>query len=252
MQCQTCELDKPETNFRPRSSYVVSGTTRKRARSLHCRKCEDDGWKDRGRCPRCKQPVDGVCQHCAAWRKTRLQQAKATVIEHYGGRCVWCSQSNPNFLTLDHRNNDGKDSRCGSARWRKTIASEFPDTLRLMCFNCNSARATYGDDAVLAALCGYEFHGHKLNCEKQRRIGEKEAILDHYGDCCSNCNCTGFVFLTIDHMDGGGKKHRAVIGNNIYRWLAKESFPSGYRILCWNCNVARNFSEPLNEGSLCV
>jgi hypothetical protein len=50
---------------------------------------------------------------------------------------------------------------------------------------------------------------------------------------------TEFVHLTLDHINGGGTKHRRE--NNkancaIYRLLAHQGYPDGYRILCHNCN----------------
>jgi hypothetical protein len=57
------------------------------------------------------------------------------------------------------------------------------------------------------------------------------------------CSCLGckedvFEFLTIDHINGGGGRHRAEVGsgNRFYRWLIKNGFPEGFRTLCYNCN----------------
>jgi len=71
--------------------------------------------------------------------------------------------------------------------------------------------------------------------EKQRKI-----VLEHYGGEKSHCSCCGeehLEFLTIDHINGGGNKHREEIGQGgLYRWLIKNNFPDGFRILCLNCN----------------
>jgi hypothetical protein len=40
--------------------------------------------------------------------------------------------------------------------------------------------------------------------------------------------------LTIDHINGGGFLDRK-IDSNTYRRLKREGYPSGYQILCWNC-----------------
>lgn len=56
---------------------------------------------------------------------------------------------------------------------------------------------------------------------------------------CPNCSETHLEFLTIDHINGGGAKHRASLkGNNIYRWLRINKFPNGFRVLCINCNFS--------------
>lgn len=248
MICEKCFTDKPATSFRPRSKYGKNGEFCNRSRSKVCNNCEYIIWKQNGRCPRCKNPVDGVCVGCALWRKKRTQEAKAVVFEHYGNKCEWCAQSIATFLTIDHKNGGGKIVRnAGVSRWRKIIKSGFPSDLRILCFNCNSGRAIYGDEAVLAAIAGLDLNRDLTNDQK-RRIKEKEHVLNHYGRSCAFCNQQAFVFMTIDHIDGGGRQHRKIIGNNVYRWLIKENFPAGYRTLCWNCNSARAFCD---DGVAC-
>jgi hypothetical protein len=67
------------------------------------------------------------------------------------------------------------------------------------------------------------------------------AVLRHYshGDpVCACCEETRLEFLSIDHINGGGGKHIREIGSNLARWLTKQGFPDGYRVLCHNCNFA--------------
>jgi hypothetical protein len=52
-------------------------------------------------------------------------------------------------------------------------------------------------------------------------------------------------FLAIDHIDGGGEKHRRTIsdgkrlcGLSFYLWLKRNNWPSGFRVLCHNCNFS--------------
>ena len=58
---------------------------------------------------------------------------------------------------------------------------------------------------------------------------------------CACCGVKGLIFLSIDHMNGDGAKHRKEIGggDKIYRWLIKNNFPTGFQVLCYNCNVAK-------------
>lgn len=47
---------------------------------------------------------------------------------------------------------------------------------------------------------------------------------------------TNILALTIDHVKGGGSKHRRNLGySSIYKRLAREAFPEGYQVLCMNC-----------------
>lgn len=233
--CSVCLLPKPIANFRSRSGN--------RLRSKVCGPCEYEAWQAAGRCPRCKNPVVGVCERCAQWRQERQVAARRSVIEHYGGACKWCKQDIDMFLTIDHINADGKSAHGvgGTRRWRKIITNGFQTDLRILCHNCNSGRAMYGDEAIQTAvgdtsesmICRGGLSRYQL-----RNIKDKAAVLNHYGSRCALCSHGRFVSLTIDHIGGGGRKHRSEVGNSIARWLVSNGFPEGYRTLCWNCNAA--------------
>ena len=70
----------------------------------------------------------------------------------------------------------------------------------------------------------------------------KIRVMRHYSDGVPQCACCGeqhIEFLTIDHINGGGRKHRKEMPTtNIYLWLIKHKFPKGFRVLCMNCNFA--------------
>ena len=55
---------------------------------------------------------------------------------------------------------------------------------------------------------------------------------------CACCGEARMGFLTVDHINGGGNAHKREIGSKLYSLLRKSGFPSGYRILCFNCNIA--------------
>jgi hypothetical protein len=58
---------------------------------------------------------------------------------------------------------------------------------------------------------------------------------------CPGCGESRFEFLTIDHINGNGNKHRKITGrgSHFYLWLARNNFPDGFRVLCYNCNCSR-------------
>lgn len=61
--------------------------------------------------------------------------------------------------------------------------------------------------------------------------------LEVYGNKCVCCGENRYEFLSFDHIDGGGIKHRKETKyGEIFRWLHKNKFPKGFRILCHNCN----------------
>lgn len=75
--------------------------------------------------------------------------------------------------------------------------------------------------------------------EERRRL--RDTVIQHYGEKCECCGEPAKEFLSIDHINGGGNKHRKAIkssGINLYRWLKNNNYPSGYRVLCMNCNWA--------------
>jgi hypothetical protein len=80
---------------------------------------------------------------------------------------------------------------------------------------------------------------------KKRYTEDKKIILEHYGGNPPKCACCGesrYEFLSIDHINGGGRQHRKTVhARSFYLWLIKNNFPEEYRILCFNCNCARGF-----------
>ena len=77
--------------------------------------------------------------------------------------------------------------------------------------------------------------------QKLREAGQrlKSEVLKAYGGVCQCCAESNPNFLTIDHVEGGGTKHRDSISGKIYRWLKARKFPPGFQVLCFNCNCGR-------------
>lgn len=80
---------------------------------------------------------------------------------------------------------------------------------------------------------------------KRNRVIKLEIIKAYGGKCqCpGGCDVVNPDWLSMDHIKGGGIKHRRelkVIGLDFYRWLKKSNFPKrGFRLLCYNCNLSR-------------
>lgn len=80
---------------------------------------------------------------------------------------------------------------------------------------------------------------------KKYRREYRRLVLSHYSNGKFECNCCGIdieQFLTIDHINGGGNKHRKETktrgGHHFYFWLKSNDYPEGYQVLCFNCNMA--------------
>lgn len=80
-----------------------------------------------------------------------------------------------------------------------------------------------------------------------KRENKKQKVLQHYSKSKTPfCNCCGSVikeFLTIDHINGNGNKHRIKSGKDMYHILHKENYPKGFQVLCMNCNFAKGVSS---------
>jgi hypothetical protein len=78
-----------------------------------------------------------------------------------------------------------------------------------------------------------------MNYSQRTRQRLRLNILQHYGGLKPVCACCGedhIEFLSVDHIKGGGAKHKKLLGAGFYDWLKKNNYPPGYRILCHNCN----------------
>lgn len=63
----------------------------------------------------------------------------------------------------------------------------------------------------------------------------KQDILNEYGNKCTCCKEKIWQFLTLDHINNTGAKHRKEIGKSggqvMYQWLKKHNyFKEGFRI----------------------
>ena len=82
-----------------------------------------------------------------------------------------------------------------------------------------------------------------------KKINEKNKlkVLIYYGGNPPKCVCCGEktpVFLTINHINQDGAKHRKEIGKgNLNRWIIKNHFPNKFEVLCWNCNWGKHINK---------
>lgn len=103
----------------------------------------------------------------------------------------------------------------------------------------NAVRMKRHPDRILAWWDAHPDYG------MERRRQEKRDLFQRYGGAkCSRCGEEEIDFLTIDHIGGGGARHRREIGTNIYKWLRENNYPVGFRVLCMNCNWATRHGRP--------
>lgn len=105
-----------------------------------------------------------------------------------------------------------------------------------------------------ATYCAYHREKDRISGRKKSKnaiVKLRNECLAYYGRECRCCGIEMLQFLTIDHEEGNGNIQRKklfgynISGIHMYRWLKKNNFPKGYRILCMNCNWATRY------GSIC-
>lgn len=182
-----------------------------------------------------KQVSTSVNKHRAA-----LRQA---AIDAYGRACACCGETVERFLTIDHVNGDGAEHRrqVGPAaqtyRWLRD--NEYPDGFQTLCWNCNCGRH------INSGLCPHTSTVKEpASASSRSRRKLKVAAVAAYGGKCACCGETELTFLTIDHVDNDGAKQRAnVTGNGrgtvMHRWLRQNNWPTGFQVLCFNCNSGK-------------
>ena len=83
-------------------------------------------------------------------KKHRVKM-KELVFSNYGGKCNCCEESNMKFLTIDHVNNKGREHvRSNGKRYLGFLLykwardNNYPDSLQVLCFNCNCGKQVNG------------------------------------------------------------------------------------------------------------
>ncbi|MDN5846516.1 MAG: hypothetical protein L0H53_09615 [Candidatus Nitrosocosmicus sp.] len=87
-----------------------------------------------------------------------------------------------------------------------------------------------------------EMYQNELLDRRNRKMELRKEVISHYSygkNECACCKESIFEFLTVDHINGGGRTHRKTHGGHFYEWLKSHNFPKGYQILCWNCNSTK-------------
>jgi len=115
-------------------------------------------------------------------------------------------------------------------RWRNKNRQRFREIQRK-----SEMRRTYND------------RKEKMNAWRKQYFQKlRLAVLVKYGGKTPKCACCGeshIEFLTIDHMGGGGSKHRIKLRNisfGIYGFLNRTKYrPDLYQVLCYNCNCVQ-------------
>jgi hypothetical protein len=111
-------------------------------------------WK---RCERCRAIIRShYSVEKSAARRKRLRDE--TFVRYGGYVCACCGEREPQFLQLDHINNNGAEhrktiGRCSGDSFYKWLKNNgYPPGYQVLCANCNFAKGRYG-------RCPHTIHG---------------------------------------------------------------------------------------------
>lgn len=82
---------------------------------------------------------------------------------------------------------------------------------------------------------------------RKYRMRMKDEAYAHYAGSPPKCACCGekeMVFLTLDHINNDGRRHRKEIGKmQLAAWVRKNNYPKEFQVLCFNCNCGKNVNK---------
>jgi len=132
------------------STYARNSRKRNALAGL-CIECGMHPCVDGSICDQCKiaqrQRRNKRSDHYLALAKKSRDKLRNEVLKAYGSKCACCGEIQPEFLAVDHINNDGAEHRrtVGTGLYQWLRKNGFPkEVFQLLCHNCNFAKAKYG------------------------------------------------------------------------------------------------------------
>jgi hypothetical protein len=196
-------------------------------------------------CGRDRKLYGARCFRCIPVHRERVRETRRGRLEK--GLCVNCGE-------YPHRKNYHTCEACGRAS--RSRAKERILTLKKsgLCVSCGRRKAYKA--SVRCKSCYRRYLGHSRRRHEDERLGKSswyhkvraEAIARYGGQKCACCGEQNSGFLTIDHINSDGNVHRKSVGagTEFVSWLARNGFPPGFQVLCYNCNCGR-----ARNGGIC-
>lgn len=133
-------------------------------------------------------------------------------------------------------------------QWKAKNVERVRELKRLYYRKLRGNKDTPEYRAYLAKTCKWK----QANKDKiarstlKKNMAYKAAAIAKYSNgtnACASCAISDIDVLTLDHINGGGRKHRAVIKIPIYIWVKTHGFPDGFQVLCMNCNWKKHLTD---------
>lgn len=174
---------------------------------------------------------------------------KLEILAHYGNgkcECTRCGYKDERALSIDHINGNGNAHKKelgiqgGNMFYLWLKQNNYPEDFQTLCMNCQFIKSIKEKRRQESKLYKYD---RKLKLE----------TLKHYGNgkrACVKCGCDDMRTLSIDHINGDGKKFRKETGRHggrsFYIWLKRNNYPKGHQTLCMNCQYIKKSEEAVS------
>ena len=250
-QCNKCKRFLPETEFRLR---------KKGKKKLHnqCKECckqyyyenkeklleKQKEYNNRNKeknKKRKKEWYNKNRERILKREKERMKTIRTDVLSHYSNetmKCALCGCDDIDILDIDHINGGGCKQRRdmnfknSDQLFRWLIKNNYPPEFRVLCKNCNWKEG-------LSTRFPHRIYEEDKYGNIDSNFKRKVIALQIYSNGtmkCALCGCDDIDILCIDHINGGGYAHKKKYNSPIVRWLRKNKYPNGFRVLCLNCN----------------
>lgn len=158
-------------------------------------------------------------------------------------------------FTNDKYRNDGVGRKCKSCcsdfmKLKRQQHKQNKDRVVAKTKRCPACKETLSSDAFNRDSGSWSgLQAYCKECAFKKRETVRLEVLVRYSSDPPYCLCCGerrFQFLSIGHINGGGRQHAVQRRNNgegttLFMWLKRNGYPEGYQILCHNCNQAKGY-----------
>lgn len=197
-------------------------------------------------------------------KKVRLR-----LIALLGGKCVECGHSDPRSLHIDHVRGNGAEERRmrGRSYYLRMIDNVASGDYALLCACHNDIKSRVMGEAVgcskgpppcelavltdpkkIARRAANMRHKERVAAnpellekrkERRRRAWAvlRQQVIDALGGVCVQCGWSDPRALHVDHVHGGGTKHRKSMAHkDLYKHYIESAGSGDYALLCSNHN----------------
>jgi len=185
-------------------------------------------------------------------KKKEFQGYRLDVLTYYSKgtpKCANCGITEIPFLNIDHiygRKAMGHSRNLSTVGFYRDLHKKHPKGYQVLCFNCNFIKE------ITRTKKKFSSTTRNINRRKSRQES-KIKVFSGYSNGTPRCNCCGFSNidgLSIDHIEGRKKAghSKKFLAHDLRMWLKRKReltgrWPSGYQVLCFNCNCAKRDNE---------